>query len=242
MKETCQPVPVRAPGDNHLLFWLRCFFDLQLKTIVQHLRPAMAGLKGRILDVGAGESPWRGWLPADSSYYGLDVDSAADFGLKRRPDVTYYNGRELPFADEFFDGALCIEVLEHAEDPELLLAEIYRVIKPEAPLLLSVPWSARNHHLPHDFHRFTRERLAIMFKAAGFTGLVIRERGNDVCVIANKLIILTLRLLKPFRIGALPLALLLAPFTAAMLLAAWVAGGRGGAEDPLGYFVTASRP
>jgi hypothetical protein len=66
-------------------------------------------------------------------------------------------------------------------------------------------------------------------------------------VIANKLIVLTIRLLKPVRIAtmvwSLPLAVLVAPLTIVMLAAshASMALGLGAKEDPLGYFVSALR-
>jgi len=36
----------------------------------------------------------------------------------------------MPFAANSFEGALCIEVLEHARDPQFLLAETFRILKP----------------------------------------------------------------------------------------------------------------
>ena len=105
-----------------------------------------------------------------------------------RPNVTYYDGGKVPFEDASFDGAICIEVLEHTADPQGLLAEIARVLKDDATLLLSVPWSARRHHIPHDYHRFTRERLQQMFQIQGYCNVRISERGNNVGVIANKMI------------------------------------------------------
>jgi SAM-dependent methyltransferase len=43
----------------------------------------------------------------------------------------------LPFADNCFDAVLCYDVLEHVQDPERTLAEVYRVLKP-AGLFLTV--------------------------------------------------------------------------------------------------------
>jgi SAM-dependent methyltransferase len=114
-----------------------------------------------------------------------------------RPDIIYYDGKLMPFDDATFDCILCIEVLEHSEDPQLLLSEIARVIKPQGTVLLSVPWSAREHYLPHDYYRFTRQRLQCLFAENSFGDVEIRERGNDICAIANKLTILTVRLIRP---------------------------------------------
>ncbi len=247
MNESSKPIPVMPPSRNPALFRVRCWIDLQLGSIAKALRPAMAGLHGDVLDVGAGESPWRDWLPPGAVYYGIDVQGAADYGMSRQPDVVYYDGRSIPYPAARFDGAICIEVLEHVEEPEPFLAEIARVLKPRSALLLTMPWSARRHHLPHDFQRFTREKLLLVLQRAGFEQVDIRERGNDVSAIANKLIVLAIRLLKPQRpiamVWCLPLGVVVAPMAVAMLAASHVsvALGLGAKEDPLGYFVQARR-
>jgi len=248
MREGFQPISVKSPADHPFLFRLRCLIDLQLDTIVRHLRPALASVSGKVLDVGAGQSPWRAWLPDTATYQGIDVGYAGEFGMEsNRPDVIYYDGTVMPFDDAVFDCVLCIEVLEHSERPEMLVAEIARVIKPNGTCLLTVPWSARQHHLPHDYHRFTRQRLQNMFSERGFRTVDIRERGNDIGAIANKLTVLTIRLLRPRRqvnlLWGLPLGLICGALAIAFIAAAHVsvAAGMGSKQDPLGYFVRATR-
>ena len=248
-KDSFQPISVKPPSANPLLFRIRCLVDLQLATIVRPLRTAMAALPaGEILDVGAGESPWKEWLPAHCRYQGIDIANAAEFAMSaRHDDVVLYDGGTMPLADGRFDGALCIEVLEHAQDPGRLLDEIARVLKPGAPLLLTVPWSARRHHIPHDYHRFTRERLATLLPEHGFADVAIAERGNDIAVISNKLLVATIRLAKSTTllnaIVQVPLAIVFAALSAFMLAMAHLSMrlGRGSAEDPLGYFCRAVR-
>lgn len=247
-EERFKPISVKPPSHSPLSFKLRCFVDLQLGTIAVHLRPEMALLCGCVLDVGAGESPWREWLPPNCTYRGIDIDNAGDYGMStNKPDVTYYDGVKIPFPDACFDAAICIEVLEHTVTPEELVSEIARILKTGAPLLLTVPWSARRHHIPYDFHRFTRERLELLLQAQGFDQIVVRERGNDIGVIANKMVILTIQLIKPARwfdrSWTIPLAIPVGMMATAMLCAAHVSMylRRGSREDPLGYFVKAIR-
>jgi SAM-dependent methyltransferase len=45
----------------------------------------------------------------------------------------------LPFADNSFDRVLCSEVLEHVPDPDAVLAEIARILKPGGIFAASVP-------------------------------------------------------------------------------------------------------
>jgi len=246
--EGFKPVPVSVPAASPLKFALRCVVDLQLATIVRPLRPALAQLPpGTVLDVGAGQAPWRGWLPAHCRYVGLDVANAGDFGMAQGKDITYYDGKTIPFPPQCFDSALCVEVLEHAQEPDRLLAEIARVLKPGAQLLLTVPWSARRHHIPFDFHRFTRERLEAMLSSHGFTEVAVDERGDDIAVIANKLLVLTIRVLKSVSLKnvlvTLPLGLLSGVLASVVLVIAHVSlvVQLGGREDPLGYFCSARK-
>src|SRR5687768_8741399 len=102
-KEGFQPIAVTSPESNPLLFGLRCLIDLQLGSIVKELRPALAQITGSVLDVGAGQSPWRAWLRTETSYQGIDVGYADEFGMEsHRPDILYYDGRVMPFADAMF--------------------------------------------------------------------------------------------------------------------------------------------
>lgn len=248
MVEAFQPIAVQPPEDNRFLFWVRCLVDLQLWTIASFLRGPLGGIRGKVLDVGAGQAPWTGMLSPDVEYAGVDIEKADEFGMLRAPGVVYYDGARLPMEDASFDTVMCIEVLEHVPDPEALLADMYRVLKPGGQLLLTVPWSARVHHIPHDYSRFTRFGLESRLTRVGFADLDVRERGNDIAVIANKLIILTLRLIRPKAqaqaLWSWPLALLLVPVTAGFVVATHIAlrCDLGSREDPLGYGVIAVKP
>ena len=245
MSEAFQPISIRPPSENRLLFWVRCMVDLQLLTVFHFLAPHLASCQGRVLDVGAGEAPWRELLPAGVEYVGVDVDMSGDFGMRHQSGIIYYDGKTLPFDEGSFDHILCTEVLEHVPDPAAFLLDLNRVLRQGGTLILTVPWSARIHHLPHDYGRFTRFGLAALLASTGFSGVAIEERGNDITVIANKLIVLVIRLLRPRRLHnclwTWVLAATLAPVAVGFLAAAHAALllSAGSREDPLGYGVTA---
>lgn len=247
MTESFQPVAVRAPSDNWPLFWARCFVDLQLLTIFLFLRGRLVSWTGRVLDVGAGESPWRDLMPG-ATYVGLDTSHSDAFGMSRRRDVVYYDGGEMPFEDDEFDHVLCTEVLEHVDEPLPFLADLHRVLRPGGTLVLTVPWSARVHHIPYDYYRFTPFALGLLLTSAGFSDIAIEERGNDVATIANKLVVWWVGFIRPRRRASVivtwPLSVLLAPVVGAFLVVAHITILFGVApdNDPLGYGVTATKP
>jgi ubiquinone/menaquinone biosynthesis C-methylase UbiE len=191
-----------------------------------------------VLDVGCGQMPFRHLLPPDAIYTGLDIPAADSFGMGKHADIVEFDGTTIPFPDEHFDAVMCTEVLEHAMAPEALIAEMHRVLRPGGSLVLTVPFAARVHHIPYDFHRFTRYRLAQMF--AAFGTVQVEERGNDLAVIANKIIVATIRQLRVLRC---PFLLVGVPASLASLaiahLALWF--GWGSKLDPLGYGLIARK-
>ncbi|WP_158816269.1 class I SAM-dependent methyltransferase [Methylocapsa sp. S129] len=243
--EEFKPIPVRRSqgflGD--LRFKLRLLVDLQVLTCQRFLAPRLAGLSGALLDVGCGEMPFRTLLGPGSTYTGLDVPRADAFGMSQNPDIVAFDGRTIPFPDASFQNVLCTEVLEHVEDPAGLVAEMLRVLRPGGTLLATVPFSARVHHAPYDFHRFTPFRLAALFK--DFTEVEVEERGDDLAVIANKLIVVAARLARPRPLVALlwrlPLLVILLPVVLIALFIAHLSMlfGWGSRMDPLGYGVRA---
>ncbi len=62
---------------------------------------------------------------------------------------------DMPLPDEAFDMVLCLDTLAHGLNPELMLNEIKRVMKPDALLLLSIrlhsKLEARLHYLAENW-------------------------------------------------------------------------------------------
>jgi SAM-dependent methyltransferase len=237
--EEFKPIPIRREEGalGRLRFAIRMMVDLQLLTCVRFLAPRLAVMQGAVLDVGCGEMPFRRLLPSGTTYKAIDVPAADDFGMSRRPEIVDFDGIHIPFPDASFNHILCTEVLEHAADPAALVADMQRVLAPGGTIVATVPFSARVHHAPHDYHRFTRYRLAQIFSAIG--AVEIYERGDDFSVIANKLIVVCMRLVQPGAalVWRLPLLLLALPPTLLALaiahLSLWF--GWGSKADPLGY-------
>jgi len=99
-----------------------------------------------VLEVGAGSGLLQDEL---HDYTGLDLSATARRYF-HKPFVQA-DARAMPFADASFDAAWSIWVLEHIPNPEMALAEMRRILKPNGLLLLWPAWrvsplAARGYH------------------------------------------------------------------------------------------------
>ena len=64
---------------------------------------------------------------------------AADIDPSRFIGAMFADILNIPFPDNDFDAVICIHVLEHIEDDQKAIREIYRVLKPRGHAILAVP-------------------------------------------------------------------------------------------------------
>ena len=112
--------------------WNRC-----VRKLLQRLGP-----DANILDLGAGN---RRRAP---NVINLEI------GMTPEVDIVA-DGHFLPFKDCTFDAVISEAVLEHVRSPNLVVAEIYRVLKPGGYICLAVPFLQGYHASPHDYQRWT---------------------------------------------------------------------------------------
>ncbi len=118
---------------------------------------------GRVLDVGGGSNAnYLNHLPEDIEYQSINID----------PDIAptwlVNVGDRLPPEDNSYDCCLSLNTLEHVYDPQFLIAEIYRVLKPGGQFHATVPWMFRIHGHPDDFLRMTPSWWGQALREAGF--------------------------------------------------------------------------
>jgi SAM-dependent methyltransferase len=113
--------------------------DQDVKGYVTKFASAYHLKDKKVLDIGAG----RGYLQdVVNDYTGLDISS----NVKRFYHKTFVLGSAtaMPFADNTFDAAWSIWVLEHVPNPEAALVEIRRVVKDGGLLYLAPAWDCNS--------------------------------------------------------------------------------------------------
>ena len=242
MQEGFRPVTHTPPVgfSGRLKFHGRMVLDLQILTIYRDLKTMIPSLTGNVLDVGCGHSPYKHLLvPGTTKYFGIDIVDSAKFDYCN-PDITPFNGEDIPFQNDMFNGLVCTEVLEHVQNYQRLIDEMYRVMRKGGKGIITVPWSARYHYIPYDFFRYTPAILKNMF--AMFSEVQIRPRGTDFATIASKVIVLWTRNLLPTTARGwilLPLWVVLSPVLLFLVALAHLCLtlNLGGEDDPLGYTI-----
>lgn len=187
-EEVFKPIRHSPPIDiaSKNKFSLRLLLDFQVLTLHRDLKEFMKNKKGKLLDIGCGDSPYEYMLSQDCEYIGIDIENQSDFDYKNNK-ISYFNGSDIPLENESVNYFICTEVIEHVIDPKKLISEMKRVLTADGYGLISIPWSARYHYIPHDFHRYTPAALKILFN--NFKKVQIKPRGSDITVICSKIMV-----------------------------------------------------
>ncbi|NMM81600.1 hypothetical protein B2J86_11820 [Acidovorax sp. SRB_14] len=94
-------------------------------------------LTGVALDIGCGIGDMLAFRPGT---VGVDVNArTVEYCRQRGLDAHHMQPDTLPFQTSTIDSALLDNVLEHIAEPERLLREVLRVVRPGGRLLVGVP-------------------------------------------------------------------------------------------------------
>ena len=170
---------------------MKDFIDIELsvnnmdKYYIRHsifnaLKASLTSFNGKLLDIGCGKMPYKKYILEHSKvseYIGLDIQTAIAYDETVKPDYTW-DGINMPFESESFDCAFGTEVLEHCPNPEIVLKEVYRVLKPNGVFFFTVPFLWNLHEVPHDEYRYTPFALERHFRNSGFSNITIKPTGG----------------------------------------------------------------
>ena len=135
------------------------------------IKNSIPEMKGVVYDFGCGEKPYaEDIVNAGLTYVGIDwSDTIHDL----HADIVSDLNKPLSLPNDIADNIISFQVLEHLYEPQVMLNETYRILKPGGGIFLSVPFQWMEHEVPHDYFRYTRYGLEYMFEKAGFQDIEI---------------------------------------------------------------------
>ena len=147
------------------------------KNLYDRLRTELRIIQNgaNVLNVGAGGDVAR-VIGEELSGKIINVKSL-DIDPLMKPDMVG-DVCNIPFPDQSLDLIIIMEVLEHVNEPFVAISEIYRVLKPNAKVILSTPFIYPVHADPHDYFRYTKNGLLYMLRS--FKNVEVVERNNYV--------------------------------------------------------------
>jgi SAM-dependent methyltransferase len=128
----------------------------------------------RLLDAGCGSGRFMVELAQLGNVTGVELsDTSVALARERQlGEIVAGSVLEMPFADDSFDLAVSLDVIEHLEDDLGALRELRRVVAPGGALLVTVPayqwlWSGHDE-INHHHRRYTRRSLRHAAEQAGW--------------------------------------------------------------------------
>lgn len=176
-------------------------------------------IEGSILDFGCGSKPYESLFTNAQSYLGIDIEVSGHNHRHSKIDF-FYDGKSLPFPDEYFDAVVAFEVFEHVFNIEEVLAEIQRVLKPQGQLFISIPFAWGEHEIPYDFARYTSYGIQHIFLKNGYTIVSLKKTTTYILAIGQMFISYLTQYVLPGGkvLGKLSQLTIIFPLTVAILL------------------------
>ncbi len=155
------------------------------------LRKMVRDMKGIVLDVGSCDGYFTHEVLTSSKaskIIGIDVlKHAVAYAQERYKDIhelsfQFGEAHHLDFPDCMFDNVVCLEALEHVEDPRIVLREMKRVLKKDGSIYILIPaenllfqviwplwtlWRGRIWKGSH-LHQYKKNQVISYIQDAGF--------------------------------------------------------------------------
>ncbi|MCC8358514.1 class I SAM-dependent methyltransferase [Salinimicrobium sediminilitoris] len=150
-------------------------YYLVYKPLIRDIKYAINNYSaGKVLDIGCGNKPYKSLFENKcDEYVGCDIVQSSEKCVDIICDAT-----NIPLDDNSIDTIFCTQVIEHVDDHNRLLKEIFRLLKPDGHIILSGPMYWHLHEEPYDFFRFTKYGFKFIFENQGLRPVEILANGG----------------------------------------------------------------
>ena len=121
---------------------------------------------GVLLDVGCGQKPYEKLFAKYTDHY-IGMEYSATAGYRGNSAEVYGDAAAIPLSAGSVDTILCTEVLEHVPDPDRVISEIARVLRPGGIAICTAPFFYPVHDR-FDFFRYSPDGVATIMQRHGF--------------------------------------------------------------------------
>jgi SAM-dependent methyltransferase len=148
--------------------------------------------RGEVLDVGGFDFfltavrkgvPFEKWTTLEPT-----TGTMPDIEDARFQVVTGDGCNMVEFGDGKFDTVLSIQVVEHVFEPNRMVAEMGRVLRPGGHAILLIPQTSTLHMAPHHYYNFTRYWIEEALRRAGLEQLELQALGGRWSSTASHLV------------------------------------------------------
>lgn len=133
-----------------------------------------------MIDIGCGDKPYEDLFYNVKKYEGIEIETSVHTTTKA--DYVY-DGITFPFTNESYDSIILNEVIEHVFNPDELLQEIRRIMKPEATMMITLPFVWDEHEQPYDYARYSSFGIKHLLQKNGFKVEVLEKSCPNFGVI-----------------------------------------------------------
>jgi len=165
-RETARVPGAAAPAGRYAVWRFNWLVNHKLLAALERVRDHA---RGELLDVGCGT---KRFAPVFAGrvrrYWGTDL-GASRWG-QAHPDA-FADAPAQPFRPASFDTVLSLSLLTYLAEPQRMLDEAQRVLKPGGALIVEFTQMRPVDDAPRDYFRFTRHGAELLLRRAGFEPL-----------------------------------------------------------------------